>query len=290
MGNERGNNLRRIYTKYIKRIIIAFVIWSVIYAFSKKVLLPETSWTSVARDIIIGPSHLWYLFMVVGLYMITPLLNQIVKKDEFVPYFLILALVFACIIPTIQSWYSVQTVTGSGGVVSNLAEVLAQNYNNMHMHLILGYSGYYVLGYYLDRVEIKTKMEVVIYILSASGFLATILLSDFYTQKTESPCSVFYDYTMCNVMLEVVGIFVLFKNRVSKLIRTESVILCMAKHSFGVYLVHMLVRNVIARIGLTTLSFHPWLSVPVIAGLILVISHVVTAIIDCIPILRKYMI
>ena len=44
---------------------------------------------------------MWFIYMIIGLYMITPFLKRIVADEKLTRYFLILSFIFALLIPEI---------------------------------------------------------------------------------------------------------------------------------------------------------------------------------------------
>lgn len=72
---DKQIDLKKIYQKNIARIIISFIFWSLIYAiidYSKGYALK-----SVFESILIGHYHMWYLYMIAGLYILVPLLKKL---------------------------------------------------------------------------------------------------------------------------------------------------------------------------------------------------------------------
>ena len=60
--------------------------------------------------------------------------------------------------------------------------------------------------------------------------------------------------------------------------------------TFGVYLIHPLVISALSTCGLTTLSFSPWLSVPAISALVVVLSLGATALLKRVPLLGDWVV
>ena len=71
--------------------------------------------------------------------------------------------------------------------------------------------------------------------------------------------------------------------------KSRAVIRSLTQCSFGIYLVHMLVREKLAVwFGLTTLSFRPMLSVPLLSILVMGISWAIVMALRRIPVIQKY--
>lgn len=77
-----------IWSKYIRHIATAFLFWSVIYAGMDLVRYPrELDLLHQCLDFLIcvllkPADHLWFVYMIVGLYMITPILRKVVAASS----------------------------------------------------------------------------------------------------------------------------------------------------------------------------------------------------------------
>ena len=280
---DGDKSISEIYKKNILRIITAFIFWSVLYAFVN--LAQGSGIVSTCKQVITGHYHMWFLFMIVGLYMIIPLVKKIVESQALAKYFLALASVFAFIIPQAIAIVSIFNKT-----IGNTANTIIQKIN---FHFTLGYTCYFILGYYLSKVDISKKMRCIIYILSILGFTSTILISSFISIYISSPSTVMYGNFTLNVMLESLGVFVFFKYNVGINIseRMQTTITKLSKFSFGAYLVHAMVIEQLNNIlGLNTMSFNPIFSIIVITLITFVISFVISFICNNIPLLHKYIV
>ncbi len=74
----------------------------------------------------------------IGLYLITPLLYEIVRNEKLMKYFLILSVLFMVIIPVVGK------LDGSGR--------LNATFETINMRFVVGYVMYYVMGYYLSCI------------------------------------------------------------------------------------------------------------------------------------------
>ena len=70
----------------------------------------------------------------------------------------------------------------------------------------------------------------------------------------------------------------------------EKCILEISKYSFGIYLSHLLIMNLLKTLGLNTLSFNPILSVPIISIIVFIISLIVSFILNKIPKVNRYIV
>lgn len=77
---KKDINLKRIYSKNILRLVIAFVFWSTIYTlvfstFKYYNLFSIQGIFNTITGMFKGYYHMWFIFMIIGLYMVTPILK-----------------------------------------------------------------------------------------------------------------------------------------------------------------------------------------------------------------------
>ncbi len=116
----RDISIGRMWSHYIKRIILTFLFWSVSYcsynfffANSQIELLQRIK--QIPGDVLSGGTRrLWYLVMLVPLYALIPLLQKWMKslKDQEVNYALIFMGVTSLFLPTIYLIHPVYSVIG----------------------------------------------------------------------------------------------------------------------------------------------------------------------------------
>ena len=276
-------NIKKLFSKNILRIITAFIFWSVLYGVSTIFIYGKSVKLAVG-EMIVGHYHLWFLFMIVGLYLAVPILKKITKDSKITNYFLIASFIFAFVIPQGVSFVSVF----SESVAASLNKILdAVNFN-----IALGYTGYFVLGYVLSKAELTKKQTKIIYCAGLLGFVSTIGLSVAFSVFKGKSVDVFYDYLSVTVLLESIGVFMFFKNMKLNISEKTGVVLNkLSKYSFGVYLVHVLILEIVTDyLKFDLFRINPIVSIPVFALLLTVVSFAVSAVINHIPILKKYIV
>ena len=222
---------------------------------------------------------MWYLFMIAGLYMIVPFVKKIAESEFLTKYFLVIAFFFAFLFPETVEYISVFSER-----YSKIAESLA---NNFHLQFVGGFTGYFLLGYFLNNARISKRAERLIYFAGIAGFAATVLMSLHASLYIGKPSGFYNDHTV-NVMFEAISVFVFFKAKINRPSRSIRIL---SQYSFGAYLVHVAVIGIIMnKLGLNTLTFNPWLSIPVISVIVFVISFGISAVLNQIPVLKKYIV
>lgn len=284
---EKETDTKKLYLKSILRLAVAYCVWSVIYAVTPLVVNDSgISYRSIIANIITGSYHMWFIPMIIGMYMCVPILKEIVRKDTISKYFLLLSLVFGFIIP--------QIVTMSndfiGGLFADGINKINGVISDMGMHLVLGYSFYFVLGYWLNKVELTQKQRFAIYVLGIVGFISTILLNAVVTWKTNVLCNTYYGNLTINVFLESIAVHTWIKYKKYDNDKLNYVISILSKYSFGAYLVHVFVLKVLKVLGIHTMLFHPIVSVPIISVIVIILSFVISGVINKIPFLNKWVV
>ena len=281
-----------LYKKYISRMAIAYVVWSLFYAISDalgSMLFVEgyhTTFTEIIGSFISGAGHLWFLPMIIGLYMCIPLIKQMTKNDNLIKYFLLLAFVF-CFIKT-------QIELISSNLLSGNTQIIFQNiitvFWNLRMYLVVGFVAYFILGFYLNKIEITKKQRTFIYILGLFGHLLTILLNLLAVKNAGEASEAFYDATSVNVLLMSVAVFVWFKYNAKSTEKLNKIILKLSKYSFGAFLVHIFILQALKAIGFTNETYHPIIFVPGTLIFTTVISYLISMLLNKIPIIKKYIV
>ena len=216
--------------------------------------------------------HFWFLYMILGIYLTTPIIKIFVrnasKKD--LTYFLML-------------WFYIS-------VVAKLMKYLYGFSFNLELYLVTNYIGYFILGYYLFKFEIEKIWRKIIYLAGIMGLLATYFLTYFSTINNDGALQEFwYEYHSPNVLLVAIGLFVFFKYNLKangdKLPFIPKVI---NNTSFGIYLVHMLVMNIIStKFTFLWFNLHPAIGIPYKVTFVIFVSAVIVLILSKIPLLNK---
>lgn len=277
LRTEKNLSIVDIYKKYIPRIVICFLSWSFLYAIypvaSGKIQFEQERFL---REFVFGHYHMWYLYMIVGLYIITPILRKIVQDKKSTEYFIILSVVFAFLLPFVSKVFLLKDF-----------EMFVRKFE---VSLVLGYSGYYVLGYYIDNYEIKIMTRKIIYMAGILGVVATAALTSIISLKTGKADSMFYSYLFPNVLICSIAVFVFFRYYVSKIkFSTKSLKAAgvLSAFSFRIYLIHDFFNIFLYEAGISAVNYNPVFSVPLIAAAVFAMSFIASYIIGKIPFLNK---
>ncbi|MCR4604657.1 MAG: acyltransferase [Eubacterium sp.] len=279
----------RLLRKNVLRVVVAFFSWSTIYLFLTNETLDTTS---VLTQLTTGYFHMWFLYMIAGMYLLVPILRHMVQNQKVTRYFLLLCFLFAYALPEL-----VELI----GVYSEMFGTLGRNMLGMlNLKYVMGFTGYFVLGYVLHQTEIDRKTTRRIYIGGAIAFLLTLVGTIVISFHDGTANTLFYENFTVNTLLESAAIFLFFKNRiVSDTTASASgedsssnrIIRFLSGCSFGIYLVHPAWIYVLDHyFGITTSSMTAWISVPLLTIVCFLLSLTITAILRVIPVIKRYLV
>ena len=267
--------------KRFKRIVVPFVFWLFVYAIVKVAITKELgdSWNLFGLisfiingflDPTIVAIQFWYVYMILGLYMLSPILSRWIQNAPVreIEYFL---LVWAIL--TVIQFLNIDTLLLD------------------YFRYFLGAIGYFVLGFYLTTKKSdllkSTRFGLILFI---AGILITFIgtavssimahdLSLFFIRLGDlAPGS----------CLEAIGLFIIIKNinfeRINPLFNRIATKISM--ETYGIYLVNVLVINIIFLMSFNLTSF-VFLKILLISILVLIICYIIIGVMNRIPILDR---
>ena len=265
----------------IKRVIIPFSFYLLIYTLVKVILVwhrtPDI--LELIQELvgaILDPTRIsiqfWYVYMIIGLYLVTPILSKWIQHST-----------RREIRITLYIWIA----------LSLLQFTTTDTIIPYYLKYLTGPIGYYILGYYLatdNNPKLENNKTAVLLIITGILVTAagTILLSLITGQQSLHFIQL-GDITP-GACLEAVGLFLLVKNtdftglntKINKLITNTS------KDVYGIYLSNMLIIRLLEKIGIIPVSATPLLNTITSMALVLTISYILTELMARIPPLRPF--
>ena len=249
------------------RILIPFAVWSVFYAFYWGE--PVTNLKGLLLNFNYAAGHLWFVYMIVGIYILMPLLSpwaEKVGKKELTAYLSIWFL--ASFIPLLRDWASDGTpliVFGPTGVPRQAlfplwGEACWNSFGTFYY--VSGFAGYLLLGLWFrkfgDGISLRKSLAVGIpcylagFVITAGGFLRRAYASaggvfPFAGNTSDSTWwETTWDFCSAGVVLMTVGLVLLMKN-----IRSDGrfygrIVFPVSGAGYGMYLGHMVALSFFA--------------------------------------------
>lgn len=263
----------------IGHLALSFAFWNLLYQiyFVATNVYTGLNWKGILSQGLQGVYHFWYLFMLVCLYAVTPFLRKIAENKKLSEYFLVLFFAFSFL-------------NGYGHRLPLIGATVEQIVVKTNFHFAVGYSGYYILGWYLRRWPLSGKKETGLYL---AGILMLLLTGGATVWKTlrGAPGEEWFSkYLLPNVILEAAAIYTFFVNRVSRLKIPEKVASFVsetAKCSFGAYLIHAFVLELAGIVSWEAVAVNPVLVVWIRVVLVFAVSLGLSALIRKIPVVGR---
>ncbi len=285
---KREVSIKKLYCKNIFRIFVALLFWGIIYQTSNvaKRLFFENADASVAtiealKEFVLGPAwyHLWFLYLIIALYILVPLIRIFTKHAEtrHYRYLFILFIFFGCTLPLLQELILCANKSLSI-YIFNLKE-------------LPGYCCYFILGFFLAKHDVPKKLRKALYLMALISFFIQFVGTSLISYKYGQASEILHKYFTPNVAIQAMAIFLYIKDFESKITssrRATRLIGLLGKYSFGMYLVHDFFNGIFYRIGLFSINIPPILSIPFRTFLTFIMSFLVVCVLARIPIVKKY--
>ena len=280
LNPEKKIGIKELYTKNIKRIVLIYLFWSIVYGVYGGI--DEKGLVGLIRRIVQGPFHFWFLKMIIGLYICVPILKVIVKDKKLEQYFICFSLVTAFVIPILFPLV---------GLFSGIArEIVVKNHEEFGITIALGHIGYFVLGHYLTHNTISESVKKVIYALGIMSIGAVCILTNIVSYYFGEPCLFLYGYINMFTLFEALALFIVIKEQQISL-KYHLILINASKLSLGIYIIHPLVMSIILDLGgIDSASLNPLYFIPVFAIAIFAISYFFTFLLNRTPIIQKFII
>jgi surface polysaccharide O-acyltransferase-like enzyme len=276
----RIESLRSFAFNRLRRVVIPLIAWSAFYLVWRYFVDKDiTSASQAISAVVPGQAyyHLWYLYLIIRLYVVTPILRVYIRaaSRNDMRYFLLLWIVW---------------------IILNFLQLATNFHFGDQIFIATGAVGYFVLGYYLRDVQVTQRQIKLLLAVLLAAWIVTAVGTYVDTLRHDGTTSdLFYDYLSPTVVAMTIAVFLIVKqfslqyaSSVSK--NTHSMIVFLGKASFGIYLVHPAVLNVLitGKLGFTlnSTSFSPVLAVPLVFTIVFLVSLAIVAVLQKIPYLR----
>lgn len=239
---SRTDDFVYFYRKRAMRIAVPLVFWTIIYIavsyFINHVSIANLAYlkTRIIATYNGKPYyHLWYLYMLIGLYLVTPFLQRLwaALSDGQKLFFTIMCFALSAIGPIEEAFLPVNS--GSPA---------------FFLFRFMPYVGYFVCGHYIKSLvngegTRKAKTPAIVALLAALAIIT--MAGSFYFGSKKTPGKYFFDYFSVNVIFFSILLFYLLMKAIS-MRQPPKLIKLLDKTSFGIYLIHPLMLIVIGKV------------------------------------------
>ena len=270
LDNNRFYSIEEMFTKYIKRLFIAYIFWSFLYSLYNTMVYGGTNKTFIL-GIINGDFHLWYLVMCIGIYMVIPIIKTKIKNINryLLGYIITLSMIGSFIVP----------IVGKIDILNSLVGTLIEN---MHYSFLTGYIVFVLLGFYLKHYNISDLKRKVLYVITIISIVICIYGEKFNVKIIQICISYFASFSIVSLLIAVT-LFCITKYNI-KIInfskKSKKLIMYVSEHVFTMYLVHEFINRIFVKIGYTVNIFNPIFSVPIVSLTVFISSFIISIVIN----------
>lgn len=272
LKKEKEISISKMWKNTIK-ILLAIIIFGGIYSTIELIFIHKTFKMSFIPNIINKVitnntwAHMWYLYLIFGLYLITPFLKKItdnITKGQYI-YLLALLYIFNFLIPEISSVLNINI--------------------GFYIPISSAYIFLFIYGNYINTYEITKKYKYLSYLLGILSFVLLIIIT------LNNSYSYLITYTSTLTLLITNSVIILFKNLKIKINNSFSqVISSIGICSFGIYIIHQFYINIIFKLfKLNIIINSPFTFLIIYTLIIFIMSYISTLLLKKIKIIDKYL-
>jgi len=275
--------IRVFLRKRINRIGLAYAFWSAVYlAWGFYVTQIPVTLYNVIQGIIIGLFtgpwyHFWFIYIIVGLYLITPILRAVIafRNQITLKYLIVLWSVAVAVVPLLQ------LITGYA----------------LHSSVFVfgGWIGYFALGIYLQKIRLRSSILYGLFFLGLIWTISGTWIMHFLFHSLEQDYF-FFDYLAANVIVASVAVFIILSKfhpdwPGSKHPRASRFVHAISCNTLSIFLFHLIILESLQRgffgFKLSLTIINPVIGVPLITIFTFFITLGLILLMKKVPVLKK---
>ena len=271
--------LSNFFKKRIARVAAPFLIWSAAFV-GWRIWFFEEALTAhdVLRAFFQGTVyvHLWFMYVLLALYVATPVLRQLTRNmsQARLAYVLSIWLVAKSLIPLLQRWWGFEI-------------------SWVHHLPLTNYLGFFLGGYYLSKVQLPKSLRPWLLLLYGVLAIATGSLTLYLNSGTDQLNDILYDNLGPNTILMATCLFLWLKDFSYRAWAKRHQVLArwvklLSRFSFGIYLMHLMLIDLFQStyfmgLQINALPMSPFLTIPLFSAIVLVASMLILALLARVP-------
>ena len=219
---DKAETVKDFFKKRFFSILPLFIIFNIVYIY-----FYNHSFITIKK---VSAPHFWYIYMILGLYLLTPWLRKVLQYAEKETFYVVILWFLCNVLNPYMQFFRFPKIPFS------------------HFP-ITGFIGYYILGYYLKKYRYKLEKIPFIRVIGVyiTGFLISVLSTKYVLVTTGNRISDFFDKNSLGTFFMSVSFFIFwikfnFKNR-NKVIRMIS------DSTYFAYLIHIIILHYVIKIS-----------------------------------------
>jgi surface polysaccharide O-acyltransferase-like enzyme len=276
LSEEKNESMSVFYRKRAARLLIPILFWSFIFfawSLFKGIAKGHPHSLSYFFNRLVSGTpypHMWFLYMIIGLYFSTPFIKLIIRNTSKNELYLFVAALF---------YLSATNILYQHFMLDKISHLFTNRF--------LTFLPYYILGHIIATSVIKINNKYLLLIFTISVLLTAS--GCFLLGKSNGLHQgvYFYNYLSITVIPMSISIMFLFKKMTTPIIGNLKFNSRFAGIVLGIYLVHPIIIELLKYRGIYAPQYTALISVPLISILVFVISAILAWSIHQTPYLRR---
>jgi surface polysaccharide O-acyltransferase-like enzyme len=276
LTDARPSGPRNFYARRAVRILLPLLFWTGFYVVYRHVY-DHIGPGELFKDTVKGYPyyHLWFLYMIIGLYAVTPALKILVASSDRTTLIILTACLF--VVAAIDRTVSLATMSAH----HDKAEP------HTFLVLWLRFIPYFLAGYILTKWRPRVRVAAALGCALTCWAVLCLITAYAHSKGWQDPYFA-YDSLDPSVIIASLTLFACFSSvPVSCSPAIAARLQSLAGLTLGIYLVHPLWLDVLRKIGVTGLLHPALIGIPLTAAAAFLLSAITTAAIRAMPILRR---
>ena len=248
--------LAEFYRHRFTRLLVPTVLWSVVYFAYRAWRDQGLSAHDVVQSVVGGVPyyHLWFLYMLLGLSLVTPFLSAFVANCTQRELVVAIVVGFA-----LAAGHSMLTAY-IGGLNPNV------------FSMWLPYVPYYLAGAYFARDQRRYAPGLLVAAIAVCAVAIAVGTWALLDPLGRRSLAIMYGNLNPLVIVMSLGVFLLFRNMALPAGRATQLVHAGARLMLGVYAIHPLWIDLAGRCGLSPLLPNPLVGIPMVTGVVFLAS------------------
>jgi surface polysaccharide O-acyltransferase-like enzyme len=268
LSNPTQLTLIELFKKRSLRLLIPIIFWTFVYIVFQTYTSREFNLTLVAENIIAGKPyyHLWYLYMIIGMYLFAPFMQPIVSGLDSSSLRILISCCF---------------------VVASIESLSGSSSSSIFLSRFVPFIGYFLAGYYLLNHGHSLSNRLLWLSLIASGLLIAVGTGALLPVVGQRSWKIMYTYLNPIVIIMSLCIFLIFMKQNIALLIHPGLLQRIATVSLGVYVIHPLWLWVLGKFKISPFLIHPLIGIPITTLLAFTLSLASASLMARVPVLKR---
>lgn len=264
------------YRNRLGRLFIPLLFWTLFYLFLSGYEQLTFDPYLLLKTVIQGQPyyHMWFIYMMVGLYIVTPFLGRFVLlcPERIINFFICICFLIASIDTTVAIFF--------------------ENTGASFLTLFLPFVGFFIAGYQIKNSSISFPSNFLLIIVLGCGAIISIGTGLVFPLLGLKSLFVMYNYSNPLVIIMSICIFTIVIKNIDFVQNVNSntftnIIIFLSPLTFGMYLIHPFFLKILGHFGIDALYIHPFIAIPLVSLVVVISSFLTVYILMLTPYIRS---